>query len=356
MRMPLPFQLSAVSLVAWFAAAAGLCAQGAKVDFKTQVWPILERRCIECHAAPAVGPDGKTKRPKGGVVLDNRDGFLASKGGKLAVAKDPAASLLLEAIAKPADDEDRMPPPKSGDPLTAAQVATIRTWIAQGADFGSWTGAKAAEAAGSPPRPAPGPGKPGTAAAKPPSRDDLYQTLAKGLAPVPATALQALAKSPFAIQSVGNQSPLLAVHCCGTADLVDDRALAELAPLSQHIAELDLARSQITDASGELLAGMPRLCQLDLRQTQIGTKGVAALTACRELRVLNLFGTKVADYAVAALGSLPQLEQLYLWQTEVSAAAVVRLREARPGLRVVFAADLPEPAAEGGGNRRRQGK
>lgn len=349
MATPEPVRRLRLWWPAVLALAASLPAQTSKVQFATQVWPILERRCVECHAAPKIGADGKTKRPKGGVVLDGKDGFLASKGGKLAVAKDPEHSLLLEVVAKPADDEDRMPPPKHGEPLSTAQVETIRSWIAQGADFGSWTGVRPAE-------PVVAAGKPNPSGPKTASRDETYQALAKGLAPLPAATLQAFAKGPFRVQSVGNDSPLLAVHCCGSADLVDDQTLAELQPLAQHLAELDLARTQVTDAGCAVLANLPRLVALDLRQSQVGNRGAAALAACRELRTLNLFGTKVADYGATALGSLPNLERLYLWQTEVSAAAVVRLRESRPNLRVVFAAELPEAPAEGAGNRRPKGK
>jgi hypothetical protein len=106
-----------------------------------------------------------------------------------------------------------------------------------------------------------------------------------------------------------------------------------------------------------VIAKMPRLTVLDLRQSQVGDHGIAALAACRELRSLNLFGTKAGDYAVATLAALKNLEDLYVWQTEVSAAAVVRLREAVPNVRVVLAAELPEPMTETPGNgRRRQGK
>jgi hypothetical protein len=106
-----------------------------------------------------------------------------------------------------------------------------------------------------------------------------------------------------------------------------------------------------------VIAKMPRLTTLDLRQSQVGDHGVAALAACHELRSLNLFGTKTGDYAAATLSSLKNLEELYVWQTDVSAAAVVRLREAVPSVRVVLAAELPEPMAETPGNgRRRPGK
>ena len=75
--------MRALAVVPLFAAA--LAAQG-KVDFQKQVWPVLQARCVECHAAAHMGADGKMKKPKGGVVLDSKDGMLGSDG--LIVAKD----------------------------------------------------------------------------------------------------------------------------------------------------------------------------------------------------------------------------------------------------------------------------
>jgi hypothetical protein len=116
----------------------------ATVDFAKEVWPILERRCVECHRTAHAGADGKVKKPKGGVTLDSRTGIETSKKGKLVVAGKPADSLLHQAITLPADDEDRMPPAKKGEPLSKAEIDLIKRWIEGGAAFGAWTGGKPA--------------------------------------------------------------------------------------------------------------------------------------------------------------------------------------------------------------------
>ncbi|MBL8730596.1 MAG: hypothetical protein JNM25_19415 [Planctomycetes bacterium] len=328
----------------------------APVDFQQQIWPILEKRCVECHTTAHTGPDGKLKKPKGGVVLDSRDGITTSKRGKLVVAKKSASSLIVESISLPADDEDRMPPAKKGDPLTKEQIALITKWIDDGADFGSWTGkAKekekekekdGAEKSGTDKSKEKG-GKRDAGKDKRVGRAEVLLRLQQGVQPLPAATLAAFADGAFTVQSIGDGSPLLGVTCAGRGDEVDDQAVLALEPLREHIAELDLGRSRVGDEAGKLLAQMPRLVALDLRQTQVGNHGVAALAACTELRSLNLFGTRTGDYALAALAKLRHLEDLYVWQTDVSAAAVVRLRESLPDVRVVLAADLPEPMAEG---------
>lgn len=114
----------------------------AKIDFATQIWPILEQKCVECHS-PEKEVNGRKKKPKGGVVLENKEAITTSKKGKLVVANDPDNSLLYKSITLAADDEDRMPPAKKGDPLPKEQTDLIKAWIQQGADFGTWTSASA---------------------------------------------------------------------------------------------------------------------------------------------------------------------------------------------------------------------
>jgi hypothetical protein len=225
----------------------------------------------------------------------------------------------------------------------------VRRWIEEGASFGAWVGKKPEPLAAAKPDPTPN----AKTAARP--KVDAILQLQEGVKALPTATLAAFASGPFAVHSVGDNSPLLAVTCRGNADTIDDKALQALAPIVSHVTELDLARTHVGDEGCKLLATMPNLTSLDLRQSQVGNAGVAAIAACKELRSLNLFGTKVGDYAATALATCKKLEQLYVYQTDVSAAAAVRLRESVPGLRVVMTVDLPDPMSEGqGGGRRRR--
>ncbi len=324
------------------ALAAALPAQ--TVDFQRQVLPILQSRCAECHSTAHTAPDGKLKKPKGGVVLDSKAGITGKKD--LVVPAKPDDSLLLAVVTLPADDEDRMPPAKKGAPLAKEQTELIAKWIEQGAPFGSWTGADAGAPASTP--------KTGSGKNAVPPKVDPIAALQQRVKPLPPATLAAFADGPFRVASVGDASPLLAVACRGNPDTVGDDALQALAAIASHVAELDLSRTKVGDAGCKLIATMPNLVSLDLRQTAVADHGVAALAACTELRSLNLFGTKAGDYGIAALAPLQRLEHLYVWQTDVSAAAVVRLRETIAGVRVVFGPDLPEPMPAGAGGQRRR--
>jgi hypothetical protein len=110
-----------------------------KVDFEKHVLPILERSCFECHS-------GKLKKPKGGIRLDDleliRD---KSRSDNLVLPHKPDKSTLVKSISLKKDDDDLMPPPNEGKPLSADEIALIRRWVDEGANFGSWTSMRAKE-------------------------------------------------------------------------------------------------------------------------------------------------------------------------------------------------------------------
>jgi mono/diheme cytochrome c family protein len=123
----MPARLAPVVALAGLIPIAGPAAdppRPAAADFDRDVKPLLAAHCLKCH-----GPD----KQKGGLRLDRRADAL--KGGDSGPAIDPgkpADSLLLTLVA--GDDPDRVMPP-TGDRLTAAQVATLRAWVEQGADW-----------------------------------------------------------------------------------------------------------------------------------------------------------------------------------------------------------------------------
>ncbi|MBK8101423.1 MAG: hypothetical protein IPK26_30440 [Planctomycetes bacterium] len=330
-----------------------------KVEFEKHIWPILEKNCLECHRAPFTDKDGKTKKPKGGVILETKENLMGGKKGKLLKPKDSAASLLYTSITLAADDEDRMPPAKKGDPLPKEQTDLIKKWIDDGADFGKWTGKKEGDdkdkkdKGADKDKPKDGDKPAGGTGGK---KGELLQQLGRNLQPASPDQLAGLASVHAHATSVGDDSPLLEVHFTGHEDSTGDQAVAALLPLHQHIAILRLGRTQITDAACAHLGRLGNLVQLDLRETAVGDAGVQQLAACKNLASLNLFGTRVGNAGVAALAALPQLQQLYLWQTEVAAATVQELRSKLPAVQVVTAAELPEPMAEGAAAGRRRAR
>lgn len=102
--------------------ASAAFAQAPAVDYSRDIKPIFKERCFACHGA---------LKQKAGLRLDTaammRQG---GDGGPAVVAGKVAGSPLVERITSQ-DEAQRMP--AEGKPLTAEQIALIKTWIEQGA-------------------------------------------------------------------------------------------------------------------------------------------------------------------------------------------------------------------------------
>lgn len=121
-------RMSRIILLLAFVICGRPCSAG-DIDFNSDVRPILSNNCLLCH-----GPDESGL--EAGLRLDNRD--IATKpleSGKTAVVPGkPDASELIARISS--DDEDvRMPPADHGAKLSAKEIAILRQWIAEGAEY-----------------------------------------------------------------------------------------------------------------------------------------------------------------------------------------------------------------------------
>ncbi|MCL4216261.1 MAG: DUF1549 domain-containing protein, partial [Candidatus Hydrogenedentes bacterium] len=94
------------------------------VDFERDIRPILADNCFHCH-----GRDDEHRKAK--LRLDTAEG--AAAAGAI-VPGDTAASPLVKRITS-ADPDFQMPPPDSKRSLTAAQVALLTQWVAEGAAY-----------------------------------------------------------------------------------------------------------------------------------------------------------------------------------------------------------------------------
>src|SRR5882724_8728988 len=107
-------------LVASFASLAASPSGQPEVDYNRDIRPIFSENCYACH-----GPD-QNKR-KAGLRLDRKEeAFLQLKSGNYAIVPgDPAKSKLIYRITT-TDDDDRMPPLKTGKHLTPSQIENLR--------------------------------------------------------------------------------------------------------------------------------------------------------------------------------------------------------------------------------------
>lgn len=117
-------------------------AQSGRVDFETDVLPILETRCFECHTEERYDANtGRTYKPKGRFAMTSPTLLMAGGSeGVTVVRGQPEKSRLYTYTTLPAHHDYAMPPEGKSVRLTRAQQETLKRWIAQGADFGQWKG------------------------------------------------------------------------------------------------------------------------------------------------------------------------------------------------------------------------
>jgi hypothetical protein len=106
----------------WLACAQ--VAQAGEVVYERDVKPLLQARCYTCHGA---------LKQQSGLRLDTVTSMLRGGDSGPAVAKGDAPKSLILARVTATDISERMPPEQEGEPLTAAQIATLRAWIEGGA-------------------------------------------------------------------------------------------------------------------------------------------------------------------------------------------------------------------------------
>ena len=96
----------------------------AAVDFVQDVQPILKERCYGCHGA---------QKQEAAFRLDHKPSAL--KGGDFGVAikAGHSADSVLVHVIEGRNPKMRMP--RKGDPLSSAEISTIKAWIDAGAEW-----------------------------------------------------------------------------------------------------------------------------------------------------------------------------------------------------------------------------
>lgn len=119
-------------LIAGFLAAAGVVdvARADRIDFNRDVRPIISDNCFACH-----GFDQGTRM--GDLRLDRREDAMADRGGYAVIVPGrPDRSLLIERVTS-TDPDLVMPPADSHKkPLGKKNIAVLKEWIRQGAEWG----------------------------------------------------------------------------------------------------------------------------------------------------------------------------------------------------------------------------
>ena len=297
------------------------------VSFKTQVLPIFEARCVDCHGAD---------KAKGDLRLDSAAEIFGEDPSWWVVEPgDAAKSILVERIVLPAGHVDLMPP--KGDPLDEGQIVLISDWINQGARY---------EVDGKMVDPA---------QEEPVSQDTAEESTANEASSASETKASEAESDPArekAVTSLRERGVIVMPVAQDTTDWelnasfanppFDDAAIALMDGLESVLVSLNLSRTKVNDAGLAKLAGFQKITSLRLDNTVVGDGGMEALLKLENIEMLNLYGTQVTDSGVATVAALPNLKRLYCAGTKTTAEGVEALQAKYPKMEIVG----PTPPAE----------
>lgn len=294
----------------------------AKVSFQQDVLPIFEAHCVECHGADKDKAD--LRLDSYSVIFNGEEKWWTVLPG------DPDHSLLVERIELPEGHIDQMPP--DGNRLTAAEIATIRTWITQDIEPADNTEVQIPDSS------VPEETSTTTEAAK---AADAAKAAADRMAAAIAPAVDALRDRGVLVMRIAQDSKEWEINASLVSPKFADDDLALMNGLQPVLAWANFTRTDLTDAGLIGLDGFDQLRSLRLSQTAIGDGGVDSILKLEKLEVLNLYATSITDAGILRLAALPNLKRLYCADSAVTTEGVVAAQAVRDGLEIVGSATPP---------------
>lgn len=295
-------------------------------SYEQHIAPLLEARCTKCHGS---------RKVKGELRLDSMENIrLGGESGAI-LGSTAEESELYKRLLLPLEHDDHMPP-ESKTQLLDSEIDLLGQWLDAGAPFEEGFALKDGNPLPEPPQPsAEG------------EKDEAVVAQDASLNPEYLAAIDNLRAALVHVQPVEPNSTLLWIDFAAIADQADDTLLAQLlSPLANHIAELSLSRSIMTDASMEWIATLPALTHLDLANTAITDDGLQHFVDHPSLQQCILSRTKVGTSSLTLLQELPSLTHLWLWDTNLTAEDIATLREARPDVLLVAGDSFEETPLE----------
>lgn len=260
--------------------------------YMRSIHPILDAKCVACHGA---------NKQHAGLRLDLYELLMnGGKHGPVLAPRNAEGSLLLERVTLSPSDRHFMPA-EGRTPLTSDEISAIRAWILAGASPSATS--------------VPGITLAAMNAALPLEPVGDYSSLMKQIRQMQQSSgakLVAVSATP---------SDGLILRTIDMAASFDDAQLAHFQQFAPFIAEAELARTAVTDASMDTISKFTHLRALHLEGTALTGTTLAKLSPLSELTYLNLSGTKVTSSALAPLRDMPNLRHLYLFDTPAESAS-----------------------------------
>jgi hypothetical protein len=271
----------------WFVGVVLNCSVTvAEINFESDVWPIFETQCIECH-----GPEKQKEDLRFDDLLWLQDDELLGAG-------NVADSMIYASVILNKDEEGFMP--KKREPLSTNELEILKQWINEGGKAEGWIVPEI------------------ILTKKMTSSEKRLSALAEGVPPAPKEALEAIRAVNGIAIPLANNNNLIRVDFGLRGGMITDATLSLLDPLTDHLTELGLANSKISDTGLAQLTKFTKLTKLHIGNTQISGKGIQHLSGLSNLESLNLINTFVDDSGLKLLDELEFLSKVYAWRSLIT--------------------------------------
>ncbi|WP_293309250.1 c-type cytochrome domain-containing protein [Pedobacter sp. UBA5917] len=282
--------------------------------YQNAIQPLLKSRCYSCHGS---------EKQKGKLRLDQEAYILkGGENGHTLIKGKADESELIKRILLPLNDEDHMAP-KEKPQLSTNEIALLKWWIDNGADFKK----KFKDL-------------PQTAKIKPVlaslenGENNAGEIKNSGIPAEEVSAaddktLKKLADASVIIVPVAQNTNYLSANFVNAQSMSKD-VLNLIKSIEKQLLWLKLENSKVNDQTLTAIKGCKNLSRLSLNNTAITDTGLAQLKELDQLQSLSLVGTKVTLKGINQLKKLKNLKFLYLYQTNVTKNDLAAIKKLLP--------------------------
>ena len=257
------------------------------------IQPILDQKCVSCH---------NPKKTKGELLLHNLKGIMSGgEEGPIISTINPEESEMLKRIHLPRDEKKHMPP-KAKIQLTKAEIKLIEKWINAGAPENKTIGDLRLSSSL-------------FVSFFPKDKTGIYPNLE--LEPLEKTVIDSLMAMGLQVAPLYKTSPLLKISAINAPDFDDQKAVALLKAMD-HVVDLDLGQTQVTDSVFGIVQQLKHLTVLKLNRTDVSGNGIQKLIPLQHLKKINLVNSNFKSAHLEEMYSFPSLEKVYLFGTSTN--------------------------------------
>ena len=257
------------------------------------IQPILDQKCVSCH---------NPKKSKGDLLLHNLKGIMSGgEEGPIISMTNPMESEILKRIHLPREEKKHMPP-KAKIQLSKAEKKVIDQWVLQGAPKNKTIAELGLSTS---------------------YFTSFFPVDETGIYPEPLLEfldflmIDSLQSLGLQVSPIYKTSPLIKISAINAPNFKDKNAFMFLNVLD-HIVDLDLGQTKVTDSVFEVLRELKHLTVLKLNHTEISGKGINKLNSLEHLKQINLVSSNFEEVYLEDMFSFPALEKVHLYGSPTS--------------------------------------